>query len=87
MKNEVSIGYENLRKWEKISAGIRFNEIVGILGEPVREIKAESGHWYYFKTSSLAAGPICARGNRDNNTIVELRCTEDGPPNWIIDYK
>ena len=85
------IGYENFNKCGEIPVRITFNELVEILGPPTHapthETKTETDYWYSFNTFSLAAGPIRARGNEEKNTIVELRCLEDGPSNWNIDKK
>ncbi|MBA3037094.1 MAG: hypothetical protein FP814_11455 [Desulfobacterium sp.] len=87
LKNENPIGYENSRRCEQIPAGITFNEIVEILGQPTYETKSETGYWYYFNTLSIKAGPIRVRGNKEKNTIIELRCSEDGLSDWIMDRK
>ncbi len=87
LKHENPIGYENAKKCDQIAAGVTFNEIVEILGQPTHETKSEIDYWYYFNNESIAAGPIRALGNKENNTIVELRCSEDGPSTWIIDKK
>lgn len=54
-------------------------------GEPIHEMTKSNNTWLLFESSLLAAGPIRARVNPENNEVLELRCTEDGPSQWKVD--
>ena len=84
LRFENPIGYKNHKIFGNIPVGTQLQELIKILGEPTRSYAMNGNIRYEFSTISIAAGPISAFEN--NNKVIELRCSEDGPSTWKINH-
>ena len=82
---EDPIGFRNSKVCPGLKPGITIDETKSALGEPVmREEVSDHKVWVFFKTPSIAAGPIRALVDKPTGKILTLRCNEDGPPTWTF---
>jgi len=82
------LGYRNMTLCNQLPQDITVTQLMATLGEPIYRREIDHEVWLFFKTLSIAAGPIKAQISESDGKVLKLRCSYDGPDTWrVTDYR